>query len=151
MAPDRLRLAMCAVGCLTLATGVFARADTSARQGRKTVWDGVYTKVQARRGQQTYTEVCVYCHGPDLNGDEMGPPLKGAAFFAAFRDQPVVQLFVKIGETMPNNNPGTLSPQAAIDVASFLLEANKVPAGNVELPTDPAALEQIVITDKPAQ
>lgn len=138
----------CAVRVLVPALGLLAATDTAATQSRKTVWDGVYAKAQARRGLQTYTSVCVYCHGPDLEGDETGPALKGSSFMAQWRDQTVFKLLVKIVETMPENNPGSLSPQAAIDVLSFLLEANQIPAGSTDLPTDPAALEEIFVTER---
>jgi cytochrome c len=31
----------------------------------KTVWDGVYTDAQAKRGEGVWGEKCAKCHGPD--------------------------------------------------------------------------------------
>ena len=36
----------------------------------KTVWDGVFTAMQAERGQASYTEYCLRCHKADLQGIE---------------------------------------------------------------------------------
>ena len=46
---------------------------------------------------------------------------------------------------MPQQKPASLSVQAYIDVVSFLLQKNGMPAGNTELPTDVEALGQILI------
>lgn len=148
---DRRCLVAGAAWGLVLVLSTLGNGHVEARQSPASVWAGVYTKAQARRGQQIFTDVCMYCHGPDLNGEEMGPPLRGSSFYASWRDQAVLKLFVKISDTMPGDAPGTLNPQAAIDVLTFLLEANLIPAGSEELRPDPALLEQIVITGKPAR
>jgi hypothetical protein len=46
---------------------------------------------------------------------------------------------------MPLDKPGRLSRQQNADVIAFLLKANGWPAGTVELPPDPPALNQIRI------
>ena len=32
------------------------------------VWSGVYTAAQNKRGEELHAAVCVMCHGPRLNG-----------------------------------------------------------------------------------
>lgn len=121
-------------------------------QAERTIWDGVYSQAQARRGRETFTAACVYCHGPDLEGDELGPALKGSSFMAQWSGQPVSKLFAKIVETMPENDPGSLTEQAAVDVMTFLLEANQVPAGGGDLPPTLSTLERIAFTaERPAR
>src|SRR5207247_198216 len=69
-------------------TGLSAQTTTSAapieQAAPKTIWDGVYTKEQAARGQQAYKQTCGYCHGPDMSGSEVGgelaPELVGVFF-----------------------------------------------------------------------
>ena len=40
-------------------------------------------------------------------------------------------------------------PQVVIDILSFLLQANEMPAGDTELPPELAPLEKILFTEKP--
>ena len=48
----------------------------------KSVWDGVYTEEQAKRGEPIYRKECASCHGEMLTGGESAPPLTGGAFLA---------------------------------------------------------------------
>jgi len=142
-AANRLASAACILGVLG-ATPAVAQ-DT-------TVWDGVYTETQARRGQEHYRELCSYCHRADLigGGSEAGAPaLKGSIFTTPWENGPLVDLFVTIGTTMPQQEPDSLQPQVVIDIVSFLLEANDVPPGDAELSPDLEALEQILFTPDP--
>ena len=141
-------------------TARLSRAIATSQEDKKTLWDGVYTEEQAKRGEETYRLKCGYCHRDDLRGgffdDGSGnaPALAGSrAFGSSFSDRwnqlTVGDMFVTIGTTMPHNAPATLSPQAYIDVISYLLKMNEIPAGNTELPPDAEKLGQILITEKP--
>lgn len=140
---------------LALSAIAFAATSTSLSAGqtaRKSVWDGVYSEEQAARGQKTYTRACSYCHRDNLSGgggDLGAPPLGGVPFFVRWETQTVRDLFETIATTMPLDRPGTLSPQEAIDVVSFLLRSNKLPSGAEDLRAEPAALSAIEITEKP--
>lgn len=116
---------------------------------RRSIWEGVYTEAQATRGQQAYKVHCGYCHRDNLTGggSEAGAPaLLGPIFTYRWRDQPVADLFVTIGTTMPQNKPDTLEPGTVIDIVSFVLKANNVPAGPSELPPDVETLKTIAMT-----
>ena len=119
---------------------------------KKTIWEGVYTRQQARRGELAYRETCGYCHGLDFGGSEVGgelaPELLGAIFLLRW-DGPLSQLVVKIDEDMPKDSPGAVTPQATVDIISYLLEANGAQAGEMELPPDRGRLSQILVTRKP--
>ena len=41
----------------------------------KSVWDGVYSRDQASRGQAKYAQVCSNCHQGDLSGSDQAPVL----------------------------------------------------------------------------
>jgi len=41
-------------------------AATVLAQTSRSVWDGVYTEAQAKRGEAIYEQNCVSCHGPAL-------------------------------------------------------------------------------------
>src|SRR3989442_10485004 len=59
------------------------RPDTQATQkadGSRSVWDGVYSDEQAKRGAPLYSQYCASCHGPELMGGEMAPALAGGDF-----------------------------------------------------------------------
>jgi mono/diheme cytochrome c family protein len=136
---------------LTL-VAILAASRPAAQSGRKTVWDGVYTAEQAARGQALYKTHCGYCHRDDLTGggSEAGAPaLKGPIFTIRWRDQPLADMFVTIGTTMPQDKPDTLTPQIVIDVMSFLLKSNAMPPGSSELPPDMEALKTVFMEYRP--
>lgn len=114
------------------ALGVTAR-QTFARssQPEPTVWDGVYTAAQARRGFGTFERSCARCHA--LNADGIPQRFVGDRFWAAWAGGTLDRVHTILQETMPNDAPGSLSEGAYVDVAAFLLEVNDVPAGEREL------------------
>lgn len=109
------------------------------------VWDGVYTDEQAKRGEAVYYERCASCHGPELEGGDMTPPLTGGGFTSNWNELSVGDLFERIRITMPLDRPRTLSRPQSADVIAFLLKANRWPAGTAELPRELAALKEIRI------
>ncbi len=111
----------------------------------RSVWDGVYTEEQARRGARTYTQECSQCHLDDLLGDGIAPPLVGNAFSFRWTDLSVGDIFAAIRTTMPQGAPASLSARAYVDIAAFLLSVNNYPAGAEELEPDASTLEQIKI------
>jgi mono/diheme cytochrome c family protein len=124
-----------------LSVSVAAQQEGSAGS----VWDGVFTEDQARRGETAYLQECVNCHGPALEGGDMTPPLVGGVFTSNWNDLTVGDLFERIRITMPLDRPGTLSRQQNADVIAFVLQANNWPVGVRDLPRDLAALKQIRI------
>src|SRR5438067_1431474 len=125
MRPRRsdLLLVACALGGLSLAA--------QAQQPR-TLTDGVYTELQAQRGQAIYKQRCSPCHGTMLEG-KLGPPLTGPDFVADFSTQPLATLAGKIQNTMPANDPGHLAPQQAADLVAYILQVSKFPPGRTDL------------------
>ena len=69
----------------------------------QSVWDGVYTAEQARRGQPIYNKHCASCHGEQLTGGEDSPPLTGGAFLANWNGLTVGDLFERIRVSMPTS------------------------------------------------
>jgi len=110
---------------------------------------GVYSAVQARRGEAQYRISCATCHGVDLRGSEGGKPLMGRTFRSSLLDRTVGDVYENLRVTMPEDNPGTLPRAAYIDVIAYLLEANGYPAGAEELAADSAALSRIRIDERP--
>ena len=59
---------------------VIGLAGVSSTQTPRSVWDGVYSADQAKRGQERYNAQCASCHGQTLEGGESAPPLAGGEF-----------------------------------------------------------------------
>jgi mono/diheme cytochrome c family protein len=119
---------------------VSVRAQTT-----KSVWDGVYTNDQAKRGQPIYVSACASCHSSDLSGGESAPPLTGGQFMSNWDGLPAGDLFKRMRESMPQNAPGSLSGQDNADILAYMFQVNGFPAGKTELARQPEALAGIMI------
>jgi mono/diheme cytochrome c family protein len=98
----------------------------------RSITEGVYSAGQAARGQQIYKAQCAACHGNAMEGTS-GPPLAGDSFLSNWSAQPLENLIGKIQKTMPFNLPGSLSRSQSTDLAAYVLQAGKFPAGQAEL------------------
>jgi quinoprotein glucose dehydrogenase len=107
------------------------------------VWDGVFNQEQATRGQAVFLEECATCHGRDLSGADMTPPLTGSAFTSNWDGLTVGDLVERVRISMPLNRPGTLSRQQNTDVVAYVLKFNQFPQGKEEMPRDVQVLKQI--------
>jgi len=106
-----------------------------AAQEVRSVWDGVYTEEQARRGEAIYFERCVRCHGATYMGGTDGAlPLIGSTFNGNWNGVKLDQMLDRVRLTMPMDKPASLSRQQTADALAFLLSINKIPAGKTELP-----------------
>jgi mono/diheme cytochrome c family protein len=74
----------------------------------------------ASRGQEIFKQRCAACHGDALQG-LVGPPLTGEAFARLWGNASELQQ--KIQKTMPQDDPGSLTPARAGDLASFIVRA----------------------------
>jgi cytochrome c len=119
-----------------------ARAQEPATESRS-VWDGVYTEDQAKRGETIYRKECAACHGAVLTGGESAPPLTGGPFLANWNGLTMGDLFDRIRKTMPQTNPGRLTRQQDADILAFMLSVNKFPAGKTELYRQSEMLKEI--------
>jgi mono/diheme cytochrome c family protein len=123
--------------------------DQAKTSSGRTVWDGVYTEEQARRGGTEYMQACASCHADDLRGKGTAPSLVEESFWFLYGDSTVGDLWERIRTLMPSDRPGSLSSQSYRDVVAFILQSNKLPPGERELDADPEALREILITMKP--
>src|SRR5262249_59536598 len=118
----------------------------------RSVWDGVYTEEQAKRGEPVYTKECAACHGAELMGGESAPALTGGAFLANWNGLTLGDLFDRIKKTMPQTSPGKLTRQQNADVLAFMLNRNKFPPGKTELYKQSDMLKEIRFeSEKPAK
>ena len=140
-----MKIRFAAIALIPLATVVLLHSTVTAhaQPPTRSVWDGVYTEEQATRGKTMYSQECASCHGGELTGGEMAPPLAGGEFMAGWDGLTVGDLFERIRISMPQNSPGTLSGQQNADILSFVLGANKFPAGKTEMPKEAGILKTI--------
>jgi mono/diheme cytochrome c family protein len=116
--------------------------------GTGSVWDGVYSKAQAKRGQDIYMEQCSKCHGENMGGGEGSPAIAGDEFVGRWSGKTAGALFQKIRKTMPTDDPGNLSTRQCADVLAYIFSVNGFPAGEKELDHDATALNGIHIEAK---
>lgn len=129
---------------VVVSCAVVASAQTEAR-----IWTGVFTDEQADRGKADFAQSCTRCHGQDLAG-LTAPSLNGNRFVAAWENENLYKLFVKVRDTMPPNFGTILTDEAKLDVVTFILRTNGFPTGSQELKVDPDTLENIQIVRKGA-
>jgi mono/diheme cytochrome c family protein len=129
------------VGMATRATRVLRAQETAPTS--RSVWDGVYTEEQAKRGEELYRKECASCHGDTLVGGGGAAPLTGGAFLSNWNGLTVGDLFDRIRKTMPQGSLGKLSKQQDADILACLLSFNKFPAGKTELQKQVEFLKEI--------
>jgi mono/diheme cytochrome c family protein len=116
------------------------------------IWDGVYTEAQARRGESLYPGPCGKCHGVRLDGAPEDPdmfstkPIAGRKFLRDWDGRTLGVLFEYLRTTMPSNNPGFLSDREYTDLIAFMLLRSGAPAGDAELQGDSRALAKLLIS-----
>ena len=131
------------------ASGPAGAGAGAAQENRTTVWDGVYTVEQASRGEAVYRNQCSSCHQADFSGTEEASPLSGDAFMQAWREDTVGNLYTRVRNLMPFDEPASLSDDAYLDSVAYLLQANGFPPGPRELTAAGAADVRIETEDGP--
>src|ERR1700733_83536 len=143
----RNRIAVLAAALImSAAVGGTVWAQTSA-----SVLDGVYTEAQAERGSTQFAQNCAACHGSGLNGNGEAPALVGGEFISDWAGLTLGELFDRIRNTMPQDNPGKLSRDQYADILSFVLKANGYPAGQKEMDRRSEYLKAIAFVPPPAE
>jgi S-disulfanyl-L-cysteine oxidoreductase SoxD len=132
----KMGVVIAALGCL---------AGVALSEDQRSVWDGVFTSEQAKRGQARYNELCASCHGDTLGGGESAPPLAGGEFLANWNTLTVGDLFDRTRSTMPQNKPGSLTREANAEIIAYLLSANQFPEGKDALAERSEVLKEIRI------
>lgn len=120
----------------TVAGRASAVQDTPDPQPRSTM-TGVYTADQAKAGEDVYAGICTGCHTVSEH--------TGVNFWKSWLGLPASELFIYLRDYMPDDAPGSLSPEEYIRVIAYLFEMNRMPPGETELPLDETALEMITI------
>lgn len=126
--------------CLLLAG--FAQAQDA----QKSTASGVFTEEQAKNGERAYQAQCAACHGLDLHRTEAeSPDLTDGPFRFGWDGKTIAERFEKIRDTMPKGNPRSVDDQTYLDIVTYILHFNGIPAGSQKLEPDAKTMEQIVI------
>jgi len=94
----------------------------------ETSMDGVFTAQQAERGAAIFDSLCSRCHSVQ--------EFSGNAFDATWAGVPAAALYVRIANTMPLDQPGSLSLDQVTALMSHIFNANGMPPGDTPLPDD---------------
>ena len=132
-----------------VAAGSAGAGAGEAQENRVTVWDGVYTAEQAERGEAVYKSHCLSCHLADFSGTEEASALAGEPFMESWLEDTVGNLYTRVRNLMPFDEPASLSDDAYLDSVAYLLQVNGFPAGVAELTVAGAADVRIEAEDGP--
>jgi len=110
-------------------------AGAAASADARTVNDGVYSKAQAKVGEQLYADHCILCHDKKY----FRPILK------RWEGQPINVLFTVISTSMPESNPGFLTEKEYVDMLAYILSLSRYAAGDTELDYKDGALDELIV------
>ncbi len=101
---------------------------------------GPFTDTQAEAGRAAYAQNCARCHD---SGE--APPLSGAGFVNVWASRTTRDLYARIKDTMPVDNPGTLNETSVASIVAYLLKNNGATAGTSAFtPTTSVAVNSIL-------
>ncbi len=114
---------------MTVLVGIGSSAEP------RTTIDAVYSKQQARGGEQLYKEHCLVCHDKKY----FQPVLE------VWSGQSVGTLLQMMSATMPESDPGGLRDREYVDILAYIFSLSKLPAGEEPLENRGTALDEMVI------
>jgi alcohol dehydrogenase (cytochrome c) len=109
---------------------------------------GAFTAEQASNGGGVYSQNCAACHGINMEGSGDAPALVGGSFMLKWRPKMVSELFGEILQTMPANNPGSLSEAAALNATAYILQRNGAASGQQALTGGATTLISAIATGR---
>src|SRR5262245_35751321 len=112
-----VRYAFVAALSIYALVGVFSITGQAGQA--RSVTAGACRSAQATLGKGVYKNQCLRCYCEILEG-VVGPPLTGNDFMANWVVHPVVELFDKSKNTMPQQAPATLTPAQSADLTAYI-------------------------------
>jgi mono/diheme cytochrome c family protein len=119
--------------------------------------EAVYTSAQAARGKVVWNRNCAFCHSVDPKNStakDIVQPLPstfGGMFLTRVVNDKVVYpnvlaLYSKL-TSMPAFNTHAISEQERVDVATYIMQMNGLPAGNTEVPVNVDAMRLMMLNE----
>ena len=112
------------LGTLAIAAGL----SHCAEQLPQTSADGIFTTAQADRGAALFGQHCARCHSIQ--------EFTGPAFNTVWAGTPASALYLRIANTMPMDQPGSLGTEQTTALLAHILDSNGMPSGNQPLSGD---------------
>lgn len=100
----------------------------------------IYTIEQAQQGENLFDSLCARCHSIS--------EFSGRSFDTIWVGTPLSALYVRIANTMPLDQPGSLSNNQALALTSHILASNGMPPGNKPLKADLDWLTDILVVNR---
>jgi len=97
-----------------------------------------FTDAQADRGRDTFRATCTECH----YSSEFSDP----QFKFKWSRRSAGNLYQLIQTQMPETAPGSLAPEEAVEIVSYILRMNGFEPGASELSPDRAVLDEISLS-----
>lgn len=95
----------------------------------------LYTDAQAEEGAKVWTATCSGCHETkDVTSADFRTKWVGRSLF---------ELYEQIRTTMPDDGPGTLTPEQYLHSVVYILKLNGLPAGESPLVADSTIMSAI--------
>ncbi|QJR34524.1 c-type cytochrome [Gemmatimonas groenlandica] len=95
----------------------------------------LYTEAQAVEGAKVWTATCSGCHeSKDVTSADFKTKWVGRSLF---------ELYEQIRTTMPDDAPGTLTPEQYLTSVTYILKLNGLPAGETALVSDSATMSTL--------
>ena len=95
----------------------------------------LYTETQASEGAKVWTATCAGCHETkDVTSADFRTKWVGRSLF---------ELYEQIRTTMPDDGPGTLTPEQYLHSVVYILKLNGLPAGETPLVSDSASMSML--------
>lgn len=106
-----------------------------------------FSQDQVLAGRRTYRQSCAGCHGLRLQGIQLAPSLVGARFDQLWRGKSAEVLSFHLHRMPPEpmGEPGSLGEEAYTNILAYILSANGLEPGEAALPSQRAALADLVI------
>ena len=111
-------------------------------QAPETSMDGIYTAQQAQRGAALFETLCQRCHSVQ--------EFTGRSFDAIWAGVPAAALYARIANTMPLDQPGSLSLPQVNTLMAHIFDENEMPAGDTILDGDMDFMMSITLA-RPSQ
>ena len=100
--------------------------------------DSIYSKEQAKSGEELYKTNCLICHDKKYFRPD----------FKEWSGQSLGTFFLVMNASMPESNPGSLHIEEYTDILAYMLSLSRYSAGENKLSSSTEYLNSITIEDR---
>ena len=100
--------------------------------------DKIYSKEQAKTGEELYRTNCLTCHDKKYF----------RPVFKTWKGQSLGTFFLVMNASMPQGNPGSLHIEEYTDILAYMLSLSRYSAGESKLSSSTEFLNSITIEDR---